>query len=130
MGVLSYLFRALVLDMPTVVVSPAPTLHHRRRRRLQRTAPLFSSFTVEHPHTAVAFDALNALSNAIAVYHNNDRLSETFARSVAPRGTQTTAPPAYPDNHYAERAPSPLLPPALAGMSLSRQTNTGKGVIL
>ena len=35
--------------------------------------------------------------------------------SVAPRGTQTAAPPAYPDNHYTDRATSPLLPQALAG---------------
>ena len=86
----------------------------------------FFSFTVKHPRTVGDLDGLNALSDTIALYHNNDSIENLTLHG--PRGTQTAAPPAYPDNHYADRVPSPLLPQALMGMSLSRQTNAGTGV--
>ena len=106
---------ALVLDRPTVVASPAPSTHHHRcRRRLRRTAPLFSSFTVEHPHT-VALDGLNVLSDAIALYHNNDRLLGPLPHAVRKPQPRLTIP---------LRRPRPLLPPSPGSSgNVSFQTN-------
>ena len=66
-------------------------------------SPSFSSFAVKHPRTVVDLDGLNALSDTIALYHNNDSIENLTLHG--PRGTQTAAPPAYPNNHHADRPP-------------------------
>ena len=66
----------------------------------------FLLFTIKHPRTVVALDGLNALSDAIALYHNNDRLSGTSPSTVRPTTRYANRSPAcLSDNHYADRPP-------------------------
>ena len=58
-------------------------------------SPSFFSFAVKHPRTVVDLDGLNALSDTIALYHNNDSIENLTLHGPS---------------HHAVRKPQPRLP--------------------
>ena len=115
--------------LPIIVKSPTSrTVHHRRRRRLQRTAPLFllslsNILVLLLTSTGWTRWATPSPSTTTMTEYREPRPS----RSVPPSGTQTAAPPAYPTIIMQT---AHLVPQALEEISLSRQTNMGTDVNL
>ena len=83
----------------------------------------FLLFTIKHPRTVVALDGLNALSDAIALYHNNDRLSGTLPFVVRRATRYANRSPACLSRQPSCR-PRPLPPPTPGSNgNVSFQTN-------
>ena len=122
MGVLGYRFGLSFLTGPPSLRLLPPALFITSTATATHS-PSFFFFHCQHPRTVVALDGLNALSDAIALYHNNDRLSGTLP-FVVRRATR-----------YANRSPACLsrqplcrpcpLPPPTPGSNgnVSFQTN-------